>query len=584
MINWLAIRNAGRRCALLTGFCSGWLLTLGGPWQAAQAATCSPPGLATPAVAAPHVQHLRGYRYAFNSPLRLALDHDGALYIADPRRGEISVRAADGRIIHVQPGLGQPGALAVDAGGHIYVGDVVSGAVTLYDPQWQPLLSFGAAAISQIADLALDPGRSRVYVSDSEGHRVHVFSTSGERLFEIGGAGDGDGLFQYPSGIFHDATRDELLVSDQFGYRVQVFDADGLFKYCIGGSSARPGGFFQRGRLLAAPQGLWADQLGRVYVADSYEGRVQVLDRDGRLLVSVGRFGQGPGELRIPSDVVLDSGGRLYVASSNNARIEMFGIDAYSDPELYLPALLTASPGIIGAGDDGSLTLRARVPGARLGDIALDSLRLGSVAPRSIARVEPGVDGVPHIEAVFELADLRPLLPPSGPAQLVLEASAGALTVHGIASLEIVSSDDDGDGVDDGLDRCPDTIAGEIVDADGCSLAQACPCTDTDGHGEHVRCVAREARRFVELGLIDHDSRRQMLRAAARSDCGKGRKRHRRGHDRDDDETHNHDDDDRERRDVRQRQHDHDVGHEEHHKNHPGDDGQGDHKRRGDKR
>ena len=84
------------------------------------------------------------------------------------------------------------------------------------------------------------------------------------------------GQFQYPSGVYYDTVNDEVLVSDQLGYRVQVFEPDGAFKYCIGGSSANPGSFFQGGRLLAAPQGLWADAQGRIYVADRGAGKVHV--------------------------------------------------------------------------------------------------------------------------------------------------------------------------------------------------------------------------------------------------------------------------------------------------------------------
>ena len=41
---------------------------------------------------------------------------------------------------------------------------------------------------------------------------------------------------------------------------------------------------------------------------------------------------------------------------------------------------------------------------------------------------------------------------------------------------ETISFDSDHDGVPDYLDQCPDTPAGEVVDTNGCSLAQLCPC------------------------------------------------------------------------------------------------------------
>lgn len=53
-----------------------------------------------------------------------------------------------------------------------------------------------------------------------------------------------------------------------------------------------------------------------------------------------------------------------------------------------------------------------------------------------------------------------------------------------IASIILKMQDSDKDGVDDGLDKCPNTLAGEQVDSNGCSLSQK--DTDNDGVNDKI--------------------------------------------------------------------------------------------------
>ena len=532
----------------LTGFITIFVLA-----STARAAVCAGAPVVA-AVQAPQVEWLRAYRYAFNSPVRLAIDTAGSVYVADPRKGEVLVRSVDGRVMQHRRGLGRPGAIALDAASNIYLADLDTGLVSVYDAGWQFSHRFDGPGLQQAGDIAIDDSRSRIYISDSQAHKVRVYSTAGALLFEFGNQGDGDAQFQYPSGVFYDAVNDEVLVSDQLGYRVQVFDPDGAYKYCIGGSSANPGSFFQGGRLLAAPQGLWADAQGRIYVADSFQGRIKVIDRNGGLLAEIGAFGQSGGALRIPSDVVVDRFGRLFVASANNARVEIFGIDAFTDPEQFTPALVSIEPVRVLEGSSGLLKVLFTVPGSRLADVPRDSIRLNGLAPMSVQTVDLDNDAETELLAMFDLAAVLATLPSSGTARLQLQAVAGSLLVDGAATLDIIATsvDTDQDGIDDDADICPETEPGSIVDAAGCALAQYCACGDFNKHGAYVKCVVRTSRWFVLDGLMDKRSRKQVIREAARSDCGKGKRRAGKRHDdeggdRDDSEDHDDHDDDREK-------------------------------------
>jgi DNA-binding beta-propeller fold protein YncE len=64
---------------------------------------------------------------------------------------------------------------------------------------------------------------------------------------------------------------------------------------------------------------------GDLYVTDGYGGaRVVKFSRDGKYLLEWGKRGDGPGEFRLPHNLVVDGQGRVYVTDRDNQRIEVF--------------------------------------------------------------------------------------------------------------------------------------------------------------------------------------------------------------------------------------------------------------------
>lgn len=85
----------------------------------------------------------------------------------------------------------------------------------------------------------------------------------------------------------------------------------------------------------------------------------------------------------------------------------------------------------------------------------------------------------------------------------------------------IPTPDDDGDGVLNNADQCSATPPGEVVNANGCSIAQICPCGSTwKNHGAYVSCVAQTAEAFVAEGLITEMDKDIVVSNGAKSDCG----------------------------------------------------------------
>ena len=65
----------------------------------------------------------------------------------------------------------------------------------------------------------------------------------------------------------------------------------------------------------------------RVYIVDSGNNRVVVLNKDGKMLFSFGREGSGEGEFQDPVGIGVDHEGIIYVADTGNHRIQIFTAD-----------------------------------------------------------------------------------------------------------------------------------------------------------------------------------------------------------------------------------------------------------------
>jgi hypothetical protein len=81
--------------------------------------------------------------------------------------------------------------------------------------------------------------------------------------------------------------------------------------------------------------------------------------------------------------------------------------------------------------------------------------------------------------------------------------------------------DGDKDGITDEDDLCPDTSLGEVVNADGCSIAELCPCDNSwKNKGHYQKCVAHTTNDFVYAGLITEAQEDTIVSNAAESGCG----------------------------------------------------------------
>jgi DNA-binding beta-propeller fold protein YncE len=79
--------------------------------------------------------------------------------------------------------------------------------------------------------------------------------------------------------------------------------------------------------LFHQPADIAFDGDGNIYVLDAGNQRIQKFGPDGAYLATIGRQGEGPGELQFPLSLDIDGGGYLYVPDMGNQRIQVYKPD-----------------------------------------------------------------------------------------------------------------------------------------------------------------------------------------------------------------------------------------------------------------
>ena len=161
-----------------------------------------------------------------------------------------------------------------------------------------------------------------LWVADTHYHRIIVYDLSGKLLRTFGKKGTGTGVsaaeveFDLPCDIAFEETTGRYFISEYGGNdRIQVFESDGRFVMTIGRFGQEPGEF-------SRPQSI-AIRKGELFVADSCNHRISVFDTStGKHLRDLGSVGTRPGELRFPYGLVINEAGAIVVTEFANARVQ----------------------------------------------------------------------------------------------------------------------------------------------------------------------------------------------------------------------------------------------------------------------
>jgi uncharacterized protein (TIGR03663 family) len=174
-------------------------------------------------------------------------------------------------------------------------------------------------------DIALAPDGT-LYVTDSRNHRILHLDQSGDLLHAWGEFGASDynanvmaepGTFNEPWGVAV-GPDGSVYVADTWNNRIQKFTAEGEFITMWGQFGAAESDLHFWG-----PRGIAVDEQGRVFITDTGNKRVVIFDENGTPLTSFGGAGMGIGQFDEPVGIAVDDLGRVYIADTWNVRIQV---------------------------------------------------------------------------------------------------------------------------------------------------------------------------------------------------------------------------------------------------------------------
>ncbi|MGD9897705.1 MAG: 6-bladed beta-propeller [Calditrichaceae bacterium] len=120
-----------------------------------------------------------------------------------------------------------------------------------------------------------------------------------------------------PTGIGFSDLTNEIWVAETGKHRIQVLDKEGNLLRTIGHRGTGAGEF-------NFPTFLTIDDIGNVYIVDSMNFRIQVFNKTGELVNIFGEAGDASGYFSSPKGIATDSRGHIYVVDGLFHTVQIF--------------------------------------------------------------------------------------------------------------------------------------------------------------------------------------------------------------------------------------------------------------------
>jgi DNA-binding beta-propeller fold protein YncE len=248
------------------------------------------------------------------------IDHEpGRIYVVDKELREIViVDLVNKRFEFVDTSVGgplrNPGGIFIAANGYKYVADRDRRQILVYNRSDGFSRTYDAGPDFQPTDVVVDG--DRVYACDIAAEEIKVFDrASGEVAQVIDQSGKEGGAFRLPTHLALDDAG-SLYVTDFLHFRVQMFDRQGNFVRTIGEPGDFPGA-------MPRPKGIAVDRDRHLLAVDSAFELVQIFDiESGDVLLGFGKFGSLNGGTWLPSGVDVDYDNVEYFSQYVDSRFQ----------------------------------------------------------------------------------------------------------------------------------------------------------------------------------------------------------------------------------------------------------------------
>ena len=190
--------------------------------------------------------------------------------------------------------------------------------VSIFNHNYTKLRSFGHAGSGDnelTCPLGVAISSDNIVFIASQ-HCVTKFTLEGQFIASVGSQGSGRLQFNIPFAIAYNDINNKVYVCDTYNHRITILNLDLTFHGSFGSEGRETGKFIY-------PYGISVDSRGNVLVADCSNKRIQVLDASGRYLSSITHTTPEQ-KLQRPVSVSVGPDDCVYVVEKDSNRVSIF--------------------------------------------------------------------------------------------------------------------------------------------------------------------------------------------------------------------------------------------------------------------
>ena len=225
-----------------------------------------------------------------------------------------------GKPVNIISGLNRPWGVVITKNEEIVVAESIANCITILNKEGKKVKSFGTQGTKEGKftnphGVAISQD-GHILVTDY--HRLQKLTFEGDCVKSVGSSETGNGPLQFntPRGITAHPTTGQIFIADTDNHRIQVLNNDLTYSHSFGKKGSLPEQFNY-------PWDVTFDNEGYLYVADTNNRCIKKFTSTGQYISTFSSEGSNPGQIKHPSSIIIDNN-LLYVSEYGNNRISIF--------------------------------------------------------------------------------------------------------------------------------------------------------------------------------------------------------------------------------------------------------------------